>query len=124
MNQTIENINTRLLEITKLDYNWDYYKAPPVAIDSIKNAVLVLNSISIGLLNNTDYDDIYASTYGTVIIEWNHEEDYVCLDIGTSLVSYFYKIRGEKEGNDFVSIDDSFFKKLNLLLNRLYKGNN
>jgi len=57
------------------------------------NAILVLDNLYPSIYNSINVDDIYTSNYGTVILDWEKDNnDIFSLEIGSEKLGYFIEI--------------------------------
>ena len=116
----LDNINSRLDEISKLKHNWDGYNAEIPSENVLEISKKFLSKLPTKFIDVLDFDDIYPSTHGTIIIEWvTNDRYFVTVEIGEVTSSYFSYLPNNAEcckdkiKNIINHIPDELLKKLN-----------
>lgn len=82
------------------------------------NTIKVIESLSEFFIDNIDLDSIYTSSYGTILVDFERDNNIFSIEIGSKSIGYFSEI--ESITNDFCEesfIDDN--EKLNLTIGKL-----
>lgn len=99
--------------------NEDLKISQEVLIQSIR----VVEQLYPSVLEHLDKENIYRTPYGTLVLDWEKDEDNVfSLEIGSSKIGYFV----EEDGTDVIQVDSEdfenykfhLFKDLNCFLNK------
>ena len=103
----------RIETINLLQQNWDGCGAVKPNSDAIRNARHLVDILDKEKLKSLHPEDIYASTYGSVIFDFETQRGLVSVEIGDTSMGFFTDL---KDGNnyaaegirtDFVSIPES-----------------
>ncbi len=107
IDQVLPNdIKGRLEKIARLHNNWDGYGASPVSRQVVKNTTAFLRVLQEKGLDLPTSDDIYATPYGSVVIELYNKYGLVSLEIGNHQVGYFTDYRGRSNwGSEGIETD-------------------
>jgi|GEM_PF-5942114 len=82
-------ISKRINEIASLNYNWDGYNAvtpEPIVFLNVYNFLKSLPTYVIGNLNK---DEITPTPYGTIVLDWNKNDELVSVEIGETECGFF-----------------------------------
>jgi hypothetical protein len=82
------------------------------------NTIKVVESLSEFFIDNIDLDSIYPSSYGTVLVDFEKDNNIFSIEIGTKSIGYFSEV--ESVTYDFCEesfIDDN--EKFNLTIGKL-----
>lgn len=97
MSTQIKNkLTEKIYEINSLNDNWDNYKAIkplPKVIENIEN---LIKHIPDDLLKYIDIDNICPLPHGTIIIDFINNNNIISIEVGTTIISYFYIINGKE----------------------------
>lgn len=67
------------------------------------NAIDIIDQLYPSLWDKINFDNIYASNYGTIIFDWEKENgDVFSLEVGSEKIGYFIEI----DGNDIKQVDE------------------
>lgn len=89
-----------ILSFVALPQNWDGYGAIPLCVKCALNAIDLVCKIDKKVFNK-EYD-LSPMPYGTIVIEWSNNEDYVSLEIGTTTCGYIVKTKTLAYNEDFL----------------------
>jgi hypothetical protein len=76
-----------LLEIIKLEQNWDGYNAIPIGLYVFYNTIKLLDNIKY----EHEIYDIFPNPQGTISVTWQTENGKISVEIGKETMSYYYK---------------------------------
>ncbi len=124
----------RITEIAQLKDNWDGYGALSTYKDVVNNSYRFLDALfsEYGIVN-LDREDIYPTTYGSIVMEITSPVGMVSVEIGKHQIGFFTDFEedcnflSEGETTDFHSIPKQLHKALDTLYgpqkyNILYEG--
>lgn len=88
MNST--EVKQNIDDLSNLQDNWDGYSAIKPIDLIIEKTKQFLNRLNIFQL--TKLTDIYPNPHGTISIEFINKEQKICIEIGQTNATYFYRI--------------------------------
>lgn len=93
-------------ELGRLSNNWDGYGASapmPIALD---NAERFIKNLIIAGLQLPDEDSMYATPYGTIVIDIQNEQGIVSIEFGNDKIGFFTDYHsGENYGSEGITTD-------------------
>lgn len=99
VNHDLFNEQLHRLEILgELEADWDGFDGLPISVEAIKNSKLLLKELPADLRCKLDSDDIDPTADGTIILQWNSDEDYFLIEMGKTKIVYFYELKGKIKG--------------------------
>lgn len=106
-------IKGRMEKLTRLQNNWDGYGASSVNRQVVKNATTFLKTLQNNGLKLPSSDDVYATPYGSIVIELYNNYGLVSLEIGNQQVGYFTDYRGRSNwGSEGIETDFKSIPKI------------
>jgi hypothetical protein len=117
----INKLNT----FPSLGENWDGYNGTAPDFSVIKNSLSFLTAIPESVMNELKEDNVTATPYGTVVIDFNHNEEAISVEIGENKIGFFTEF---KDGTDEI-LDGKLFnqhylpRELLQAFAKLYKEN-
>lgn len=101
-------LKNKIFSFLELKENWDGLQAKPIKTETISNAISIFESLSLNLIYHLDVDDIYCSSYGTIIFDWEFEnENIFSVEIGKESLGYFYEKDSNIVQREDLKIDNS-----------------
>lgn len=99
-------IKRRMEKLARLQNNWDGYGASSVNRQVVKNATTFLRTLQNNGLQLPSSDDVYATPYGSIVMELYNKYGLVSLEIGEQQVGYFTDYRGRSNwGSEGIETD-------------------
>lgn len=80
----------QILEIEKLEANWDGYGAEPVCHACVTNAKAIIDSLPL----YADLPDVFPNPNGTITLEWESASGTLSIEIGENGMSGFFDADG------------------------------
>lgn len=107
IDQVLPNdVKGRLEKIARLQNDWDGFGASSVSRQVVKNATTFIRTLKEKGLKLPTSDDIYATPYGSVVIEQYNNYGLVSMEIGDHQVGYFTDYRGRSNwGSEGIETD-------------------
>jgi hypothetical protein len=102
INSVEDIVFNEIKKLADLNDNWDGLGAKKVNAETINNAVNIIAAIPPSRLQYIDCDSIYASSFGTIIIDFRKDGNLFSLEISRKTIGYFI----ERNGKDEIIIDD------------------
>lgn len=86
----------RIFEIADLSQNWDGYDAIPVKDLTLVSAIKYLRAIfASDDYYHPDYEDVYPTPYGSLVIDFENEDGLVSTEVGRSDFGFFTDFKGK-----------------------------
>lgn len=104
----LSTLKRTLMEYTRLN-NFDQ----KISSSVFNNSYKLLDSLSPSASEELDYEDIYVSSNGTIVIDWEKtEDDIFSLEIGSKSLGYFIEVNGvDTKQVDSLSLTHENFEK-------------
>lgn len=107
-NSKEDMLKDKIYSFIDLKANWDDLQAKPIKPETISNAIALFESLSLNYIYHLDLEDIYCSNYGTILFDWEFEDDNVLsLEIGDESLGYFFEKDSKVVQRDDLLIDNS-----------------
>jgi len=91
-----KNVLNEIIEISKLPDNWNKLGTDKISSEIIDNTLTVVEKIWPSLLYYLKPENIYPSQYGTIILDWEFDnENLLSLEIGKKSLGYFVEVGGK-----------------------------
>lgn len=89
-------LSARMYAIASLKNNWDGYGAVAIPETIVKNARRFLVTLQEKGVEIDDPTDVYPTSYGTIVIEYNNDRGLVSMEIDSHRIGFFtdYKTSG------------------------------
>lgn len=87
------DIVNRINSFSTLAENWDGYGASAPSANVINKATSFFNSLPRPYKQILNVEDIYPSTYGTIILEWYNKEHFISIEIGETKFGFFSEVK-------------------------------
>lgn len=92
-----------IISISSLNDNWNNFGTKKISSEIIINSLKIIQSIPPSLLSYLKPENIYPSKTGTVIMDWEIDENNILsLEIAKKSVGYFVEVNGD----DFKQVDN------------------
>jgi len=101
----------KILDLGYLANDWDGFGAICPSYSVIQNSLKFIKKLSDNLIDNLELDEVTPSNYGTIILEWEKENNYVSIEIGESEIGFFYEIDGVEHIGDSVKFNENFISR-------------
>lgn len=79
----------RIRELEKLEDGWDGYGAVALKPKTIRNAINFVKLIPDKLTFLLDTDSIVPTSYGTIVFDFEQNDNLISVEIGADLIGYF-----------------------------------
>ncbi len=96
-----------LYSMQELEENWDGNGAVKPDNIVIENAVSFMSTLPFSIINDVKQDKITATPYGTLVLNWEKNNQLISVEIGESELGFF----SEFVDNDNLSIESTPFDK-------------
>ena len=82
-------------KIAELEENWDSLGARKPNKDAVRNAINLVNVLPEDILQCLDPEDVYPSTYGSLVLDFETEKGIVSVETGDESMGFYtdYNIR-------------------------------
>lgn len=100
----------RLNIIKNLPDNWDGYGAVRIDVSVYYNVRSFLSELDNFFFNYLKEEDIYCTPYGTVVLDFEKNEEIVSVEVGESKIGFFTEF-SDKDLN-LKSKGDTFYNKI------------
>lgn len=81
-------ISDKILDLVKLEENWDGYGANKINFSTITNAYHLINTIDDKYLEQLDINYIYPDPNGSISLEWENGDYYLIIELGKNTLSF------------------------------------
>lgn len=106
-------VNKSVSSLTNLDYE-------SLSIDVRRNSINIIERLSTIFIDNISDDNLYPSSYGTFIIEFEKNNSIFSLEVGKNSIGYFSEINGNTvHFQEEINIEN--FEELDLIVGDLNK---
>lgn len=95
-----EVLKESVRELSNLEDNWDGYDAKAPSTESITNAQTFIDLLNRHSCFLPKEEDIYATTYGSIVVDIQTTKGQVSIEIGSSLIGFFTDF---SDGNNYGS---------------------
>lgn len=93
-------LNALINSYSELKKGWDGYKANPVDMPCINNAIKIIDGLPNYILTHIDTSCIFPTPNGTLMFEIGSEDRYFIIDVGNTSALYYYRFDDILEGID------------------------
>jgi hypothetical protein len=93
-------LNALINSYSELKKGWDGYKANPVDMLCINNAIKIIDGLPNYILTRIDTSCIFPTPNGTLMFEIGSEDRYFIIDVGNTSALYYYRFDDILEGID------------------------
>ena len=88
----------KITDLTHLPNNWDGYGASDIDYNVIQNSIAFLQIIPDAIANKLKEDNIIATPYGTVVMDFVFNSDLISVEIGEKTLGFFSEFQ---DGSEF-----------------------
>jgi hypothetical protein len=115
----------KLSTISNLEENWDGYNGAAFDFSVIHNSLAFLKNLPENVISDIKTDDLTPTPYGTLVFDFNNNDDLVSVEIGENQIGFYTDFRTSDNFNlDRKSFNqDALPFELIDAFKKLYKAN-
>ncbi|WP_236974825.1 hypothetical protein [Membranihabitans maritimus] len=88
-------IQNKILECKELCDNWDGQGAQPPSESTISNALNFIDLLPDSTVAFLDEENIVCTPYGTIVLDFENQDDVFSVEIGNRRLGYFFESAGK-----------------------------
>lgn len=104
------SVKNRISVLSYLEDNWDGFGAVKISDDVTKNTYKFVDAVNKLGYCPASADDIYATPYGTIVLEFRSNFGLVSIEIGREKIGYFTDFNDKNEHNNHSDGIDTDFR--------------